>query len=53
MQVHLRKDKNTSSEVVEKINSGEQIEVLDNSGDWWLVKTKNGKQGYVHKSRIK
>lgn len=50
---NLRKDKNTSSEVVEKINSGEQIEVLDNSGDWWLVKTKNGKQGYVHKSRIK
>lgn len=50
---NLRKDKNTSSEIVEKINSGEQVEVLDQSGDWWLVKTKNGKQGYVHKSRIK
>lgn len=50
---NLRKDKNTSSKVVEKIKSGEQIEVLDTSGDWWLVKTKSGKQGYVHKSRIK
>jgi len=50
---NLRKDKNTSSEVLEKITSGEQVDVLDQSGDWWLIKTKNGKQGYVHKSRIK
>lgn len=50
---NLRKDKNTSSEVLQKIKSGEYIEVLDNSGDWFLVKTKDGKQGYVHKSRVK
>lgn len=50
---NLRKDKNTSSEVLQKIKSGEQIKVLDQSGDWWLVETKDGKQGYIHKSRIK
>jgi hypothetical protein len=50
---NLRKDKNTTSEVLQKIKSGEQVKVLDQSGDWWLVETKDGQQGYVHKSRIK
>ncbi|WP_160139941.1 SH3 domain-containing protein [Chryseobacterium sp. c4a] len=50
---NLRKDKNTASEVLQKIKSGEQVNVLDQNGDWWLIETKDGKQGYVHKSRIK
>lgn len=50
---NLRKDKNTSSEILKKLNSGEEIEVLNNSGDWWLIKTKEGRTGYIHKSRIK
>ncbi len=50
---NLRKDKDKSSEIIEKIKSGSHIQVLDNSGDWFLVKTKEGKQGYVHKSRVK
>ncbi|MBP1165821.1 hypothetical protein JOE44_002705 [Chryseobacterium sp. PvR013] len=50
---NLRKDKNTTSEVLQKIKSGEKVKVLDQSGDWWLVETKDRKQGYVHKSRIK
>ncbi|SFI49830.1 SH3 domain-containing protein [Halpernia frigidisoli] len=50
---NLRKEKNSTSEILQKINSGEHINVLDISGDWFFVKTKEGKQGYVHKSRIK
>ncbi|KQT24179.1 hypothetical protein ASG22_09190 [Chryseobacterium sp. Leaf405] len=50
---NLRKEKNASSEILQKIQSGETIEVLDNTGDWFQVKTKKGKTGYVHKSRIK
>lgn len=50
---NLRKEKNTSSDILQKVKSGEHIEVLDNSGEWFLVKTKEGKQGYIHKSRIK
>ncbi|WP_175549587.1 SH3 domain-containing protein [Chryseobacterium polytrichastri] len=50
---NLRKDKNTSSEILQQIKSGESIDVLENQGDWWLVKTSEGKQGYVHKSRVK
>lgn len=49
---NLRKDKSTSSQVLQKINTGEKIEVLDQNGDWWLVVSKEGKKGYVHKSRI-
>lgn len=50
---NLRKDKNASSQILQKIKTDEQIEVLDQSGDWWLVVSKEGKKGYVHKSRIK
>ena len=49
---NLRKDKNSSSEILQKVKSGEHIEVLDNTGDWFLVKTKEGKEGCIHKSRI-
>ena len=50
---NLRKDKTATSEILQKVKSGEHIDVLDNTGDWFLIKTKEGKQGYVHKSRIK
>ncbi|MFP8893690.1 SH3 domain-containing protein [Chryseobacterium sp. EZn1] len=50
---NLRKEKNSSSQILQKINTGEQVEVLDRNGDWWLVVSKEGKKGYVHKSRIK
>jgi uncharacterized protein YgiM (DUF1202 family) len=38
---------------LQKINSGSKIEVLDNSSDWWLVQTKEGKKGYVYKTKNK
>lgn len=50
---NLRKEKNTSSQILQKIKTGEQVEILDSNGDWWLVVSKEGKKGYVHKSRIK
>lgn len=50
---NLRKEKNAQSEILQQIKSGEDIEILDNSGDWYLVKTKEGNEGYVHESRIK
>ncbi|SNR31310.1 SH3 domain-containing protein [Flavobacterium sp. ov086] len=50
---NLRKEKNSTSIIVEKVKSGEKIEVLDNSGDWWLVQTNSGNKGYIYKSKIK
>jgi len=50
---NLRRNKNISSEILQKVKSGEPIEVLDNTSDWFLVKTKEGKEGYIHKSRVR
>ncbi|MCV9926934.1 SH3 domain-containing protein [Flavobacterium sp. LS1R49] len=50
---NLRADKNSSSKVLDKVISGEEIEILESIGDWWHIKTKTGKIGYVHKSRIR
>ncbi|MFH6935274.1 SH3 domain-containing protein [Flavobacterium sp. FlaQc-30] len=50
---NLRKEKNSSSEILQKISTGSEIEILDNSGDWWLVQTKERKKGYVYKTKIK
>lgn len=50
---NLRKGKNTSSEILQKITTGTKIQILDNSGEWWLVQTNNGKKGYVYKTKIK
>ncbi len=50
---NLRKEKNSSSEIIQKVKSGENIEVLDQNGEWYRVATKEGNRGYIHKSRIK
>lgn len=49
---NLRKEKNAKSEIITKINTGTIIKVIDDTGDWWYIQTKDGKKGYVHKSRI-
>lgn len=49
---NLRKEKSSSPPIIEKIKSGENIEILDNSGDWWLIVTHKGNTGFVHKSKI-
>ncbi|MXO05615.1 SH3 domain-containing protein [Flavobacterium sp. HBTb2-11-1] len=50
---NLRKDKNSTSVVIEKIKSGERVEILDDSENWWLIKTSSGNKGYVYKTKIK
>jgi hypothetical protein len=50
---NLRKEQNTTSQILQKINSGENIEILNRSGDWLFIRTAAGNQGYVHKSRVK
>lgn len=49
---NLREGRGTSSPILQKINSGEKIEVINSTGGWLLIKTKKGMTGYVHKSRI-
>ncbi|WP_433829346.1 SH3 domain-containing protein [Flavobacterium anhuiense] len=50
---NLRKDKSSTSVVIEKIKSGEKVEILNASENWWLIKTNSGNKGYVYKTKIK
>jgi hypothetical protein len=49
---NLRREKNTSSEIIERLKSGNHISVLDKTGSWWYIETINKKLGFIHKSRI-
>ncbi|GIZ16379.1 SH3 domain-containing protein [Capnocytophaga catalasegens] len=50
---NLREGKSSSSKILGTILSGENVEVLDDKGDWWLVESSNNRKGYVHKSRLR
>ena len=50
---NLRKGKSTSSDILEKVRTGQNVQLIEKSGDWYLVKTKAGNQGYVYKTKIK
>lgn len=47
----LRKEPSTESIVLELLNQGEKLEVLEESGDWVKVKVR-GMTGYVHNDYI-
>ncbi|ANO49711.1 SH3 domain-containing protein [Flavobacterium columnare NBRC 100251 = ATCC 23463] len=49
---NIRKDKNSSSEILGTVKTGSEIEIIKKNGDWWFVITQDGKKGYVHKSKI-
>nr|WP_315238869.1 SH3 domain-containing protein [uncultured Flavobacterium sp.] len=48
---NLRKEKNSTSSILEKVKTGEFVEVIKQSGGWYLVKTKSGKEGYIFKTK--
>ena len=48
----LRKEASTSSTVLELLNQGEKLEIIEQSGDWYKVKV-NKITGFVHKDYIK
>lgn len=49
---NLRKEKNSTSIILDKIKTGQIVDVIDNSSDWWLVQTKEGRKGYIYKTKI-
>ena len=50
---NLRSQKSASSQVVARVNQGEQFYTYTQDGSWWQVMTRDGKVGYIHVSRIK
>ncbi|MBM0660563.1 SH3 domain-containing protein [Capnocytophaga genosp. AHN8471] len=50
---NVREGKSTSSKIIATVDSGLPIRVLEPTGNWWQVMTKDNEIGYIHKSRIK
>lgn len=43
----------SKAKIITQVKSGSFVDVIEKGGDWWKVKTDNGKVGYIHKSRIR
>ncbi len=49
---NIRKGKGTNTPVIGKVDDGDTVEVLSGKGDWYLIRTHSGVEGYVHRSRV-
>ncbi|MFK7050605.1 Bacterial SH3 domain protein [Flavobacterium columnare] len=50
---NLRDDAMSAGFIIGQVKSGEHIDIINNENqDWLYIKTKDNKEGYVHKSRI-
>ena len=50
--LRLRKEENTSSEIITLLDENDEVEILSENGDWYKVKA-NDKVGFVSKQFIK
>ncbi len=50
--VRIRSKVSTESEILDRGNNGEKVEVLEQNGDWYKVNFK-GKEGYIYKDYLK
>lgn len=50
---YVRSLRSTSGEIVARVNQGEHFYTYVQDGNWWQVKTADGKVGYMHVSRIR
>jgi tetratricopeptide (TPR) repeat protein len=50
-RIEVYADANGGSEVVAKVPGGIQLEVIEDAGDWYLVKLLGDKQGYLSKDK--
>ena len=50
--LRVRKEEDTTSEIIDLLDENDKVEILGESGDWYKVKA-NDKVGYVKKEFIK
>ena len=50
---NVRMSGKSKAKIITQVKSGSFVDVIEKGGDWWKVKTDNGKVGYIHKSRIR
>ncbi len=51
-RVPVYAEPSTSSEVLANVPGKVQLEVIETTGDWFLVKLLGGKQGYIHSENV-
>ena len=50
---NVRSGPGIQRKVIGRIVDGEVFYVLSRRGEWWQVKTRDGKHGFMHHSRVK
>src|SRR5688572_2966114 len=50
--VNVRNGRGVDYSIIGRAYSDEAVEVIDNSGTWYRVETRNGIVGYAHKSGL-
>lgn len=50
---NVRDARSTAGRVVARVVSGEAFNTYPQNGDWWEVRTADGRVGFMHASRIK
>ncbi len=50
---NVRSMKSASGAIVAQVTEGEQFYTYPQKGDWWQIKTRDGRLGYMYSSRIK
>lgn len=51
-RIEIRDLPANNAEVVAKVPGGLQFQVIEKKGDWYRIKLKNNKEGYIHKSNV-
>lgn len=49
---NLREGPGTQTPVIGRVDSGQRVTLLGRSGSWWKVRTADGREGYLHGSRL-
>lgn len=50
--VNVRQEPSTDSKIITRVTQDDEVEVIEKSGDWYKIKTKN-KTGYVYAEYLK
>ena len=51
--VNLRASPSTNARVITKFNNGHLINIGQKNGDWYFIKTANGKEGWIFRKYIR